>query len=80
MGKLQKIGQELKDAVATPTGKQKEAYGRFCHTMAAAAIIGLITVVHLDSVASWYIVSRAFALGICAIVLFIVGAALSKGE
>ena len=81
MGKrLQALRQELKKTFFTPTLKQKEAYGRFCHTLSAAALVGVVTVLHLDSEPSWYIAKRFTALVASAMVLFVVGAMLSKGE
>lgn len=80
MKKSAKIRKELKDAFLTPTIKQKEAYGRFCHTLTVAAIAGVLTVLHLDSELTWYIASRAIALTSGALILFVIGAVLSKGE
>jgi hypothetical protein len=77
---LNKLRHELNDAFKTPTTKQKEAYGRFCHTLSAAAIVGLVTVVHMDSELTPFIAKRAFALVVCSVILFAIGAALSKGE
>lgn len=78
--RLQMLRRELKSAFTTPTLKQKEAYGRVCHTLASAGIVGLITVVHLDDKITQFIAARAIALAISAMVLFIVGSILSKGE
>lgn len=78
--RLEKLHQELKSTILTPTVKQKESYGRFCHTLSAAAIVGLVTVIHLDSELTLFIAQRSIALAGCAVVLFIVGAMLSKGE
>ena len=77
---LSKLRRELGSAFRTPTGKQKEAYGRFCHTLAAAAVVGLVTVVHMDNHLTAFIAERAIALVFSAVVLFVIGAALSKGE
>lgn len=78
--RLNKLRRELASAFRTPTGKQKEAYERFCHTLSAAAVIGVVTVVHMDNHLTVFIAERAIALVFSAVVLFVIGAALSKGE
>jgi hypothetical protein len=81
MGKRSKtMLAELKNAFSAPTLKQKEAYGRFCHTLSATALVGAVTVLHLDIEPTWYITKRFIALVLSAVVLFVVGAMLSKGE
>lgn len=77
---LSKLRQEVKDAFLTPTLKQKEAYGRFCHTLASASVVGFITVLHLDTEPTFFLAKRAIALFVCGLTLFLVGSVLSKGE
>lgn len=78
--KLTKLKEEVRSAFSTPALKQKEAYGRFCHTLASASIVGFVTVIHLDNKPSWFIVERAIALFCCGVAMFIVGSILSQGE
>ena len=77
---LSKLRQEIRGAFLSPTLKQKEAYGRFCHTLASASVVGFITVLHLDTEPTWFMAKRAIALFVCGLVLFFVGSILSKGE
>jgi hypothetical protein len=58
--------------------KQKEAYGRFAHNLAAAAIIGAVTV--LFSEASLVGALRITGLMLSALICFALGAVLTKGE
>jgi hypothetical protein len=71
---------DLGGALLSPSAKQKEAYGRFFHTLSAASIIGAITVAFSETHASWYVVSRVAALSSWGVVLFCAGALFSKGE
>ena len=42
--KLDLLADAIREAFEHPTIKQKEAYGRFAHTLAAAAVIGAASV------------------------------------
>ena len=77
---LIKLRDELKSALRTPTLKQKDAYGRFSHTLSAASFVGAATVMFAETHASLYAVGRIAALIFWAVVLFVIGAILSKGE
>ena len=70
----------LRDALQRPTLKQKEAYGRFAHTLAAAAIIGAASL--LFSEARWTLADtfRVGGLLSSGLVCFALGATLCKGE
>jgi hypothetical protein len=35
--------------LGTPNAKQKEAYGRYCHTLSVAGVIGSLTLVFSES-------------------------------
>lgn len=72
--------QETKSAFRTPTAKQKEAYGRLMHTLSAASFIGAVSVMFSETQASLYVVTKISALVIWGVLLFWVGAILSKGE
>lgn len=81
MGKrFSKLLDETKSAFSTPTPKQKEAYGRLSHTLCAASLAGAVTVMFTETHASPYVVSRIGALVFWGVLLFWVGAILSKGE
>ncbi|MGT2509641.1 hypothetical protein [Cupriavidus basilensis] len=72
--------QEVKMSIAAPTKDQRLQYGRFVHTLSATAIIGMAGFLAgkpgwtLDSIVS------VINLLVAAVVLFAVGAVLSKGE
>lgn len=78
--RLEKLLREVKLAFITPTIKQKEAMGKFCHTLSSASFIGFVTVLHLGSEPTWYIAKRAMALFASSVILFVVGSMMSKGE
>jgi hypothetical protein len=66
-------------ALTDPTVKQKEAYGRFAHTLAAAAVIGEVTLIFAEG-APWASVWRIVGLALSGVTCFVGGALLSKGE
>lgn len=78
--KFRMLLDSIKQTFQYPTIKQKEAYGRFCHTLAAAALAGSLTVLHLDNKQTAFIAARFMVLLVSAVVLFVIGAMLSKGE
>ena len=78
--RLQKLLQETKSAIKTPTLKQKEAYGHLAHTMSAASLIGSVTVMFTEPSLTTDVGARIGALVIWDVLLFWVGALLSKGE
>lgn len=81
MGKrLQRLLEETKSAFRTPTLKQKEAYGRLSHTLSAASLIAAVSVMFAETEASLYVVSKVVSLVFWGVLLFWVGAVLSKGE
>ena len=69
----------LRDAFERPTLKQKEDYGRFAHNLAAAAIIGAVTVLFFSD-ASLVGALRITGLMLSALICFALGAVLTKGE
>ena len=71
---------ETRSAFRTPTLKQKEAYGRLSHTFSAASWIGAVTVLFTETNATLFVLSKIAALIIWGVVLFWLGAILSKGE
>ena len=61
---IRKLELEIRRAFVAPTVKQKEAYGRFAHTLAAAAIIGDVTIIFGDWIvvpmSAWRVVGLTF--------------------
>ncbi|CAN7767680.1 hypothetical protein LJR296_007237 [Cupriavidus necator] len=72
--------QEARMAIVAPTKDQRLQYGRFTHTLSAAAIVGLAG--YSTSRPGWNLtaVANGVSLFVIAGVLFAVGAVLSKGE
>jgi len=70
----------IRDAFLAPTLKQKEAQGRFFHTLSAACIIGATTVIFTEAEVTAYIAFRVAALIAVGVLPFTVGSILSKGE
>lgn len=77
---LIKLWTEAKSAFRTPTLKQKEAYGRLSHTLCAASLIGAVSVTFTETHASVPVLVKIAALIFWGVLLFCVGALLSKGE
>ncbi|WP_427308732.1 hypothetical protein [Cupriavidus sp. H39] len=67
-------------AVTAPTKEQRQQSGRFAHTLSAAALIGASG--YVGSSRAWNLSAVADVLSLIAIgvVLFLVGAVLSKGD
>ncbi len=67
-------------AIIEPHKDQRQQYGRFAHTLSAAALIGLVG--YFKSVQTWSLLAawEIFCLLIGSVVLFVVGAVLSKGD
>jgi hypothetical protein len=78
--KVVKVILEIRQAFVAPTVNQKEAYGRFAHTLAAAAIIGDVTIIFGDWIvvplSAWRVVGLTFTGVIC----FFSGSMLATGE
>ena len=70
---------ELRAAFVAPTVKQREAYGRFAHTLATASVIGAITIVSTEGVTRSS-TGRVTVLIVAGVTCFLTGAMLSKGE
>ena len=67
----------LHRAFVTPTSKQRGAYGRFLHNLAAACVIADTSLMFPDSRYGAHYVAALFAAGV---VCFVAGALLSKGD
>jgi len=70
---------ELRAAFVAPTLKQREAYGRFAHTLAAASVIGAVTIMFTED-GAWSTTARVTGLIVAGVTCFLTGALLSKGE
>ena len=78
--KSRELRMALVAAFRRPTHRQKEAYGRFAHTLAAAAVIGAVTVLFSEMRFSFGGTMRLAGLILSGLVCFAVGAILNKGE
>ncbi|MDB5819945.1 MAG: hypothetical protein JWQ11_3585 [Rhizobacter sp.] len=67
----------LIEPVLNPTGKQKESYARFFHTLSAACFIGTVTVTY--SAENAWVGLRSVTLGVMGAVFFLFAAPLAKG-
>jgi fructose-specific phosphotransferase system IIC component len=70
------VAGALETAFRSPTGKQQEAYARYCHTLSAAVLIagGAIPFATAETTPS--VILRVVAAGIVALLLFAWGALL----
>ena len=71
---------EVYMAIAAPTKDQRLQYGRYLHTLSAAAAVGVGGYISSKPGWSWASVANSASLFATAVVLFGVGAILSKGE
>lgn len=74
------IWPRLAKALTDPTQRQKEAYARFMHTLAAAAVIGAITLLFTEGAISSALVYRMTGLVIGAVVCFAGGVLLLERD
>lgn len=79
MQSLKRLLTTAMTMVAKPTPKQAEAYGRYCHQLSVAALLGFITLPFTHDGTQTPYVREGF-LVTWAVVLFLMGARLSKGE
>ncbi len=77
---MKKLVRRLAAFMAALTPKQKEAIGRHAHTLSAAAIIAGATFTFGDGSLTTVQVLRTAALFVVAVLLWIVGVHLSKGD
>lgn len=80
MSVVRRFLRECVSALRTPTQKQVDSYGKLLHTLAAASLVGCVTVTWTTQTWSLYNVSQAAGLFLAAVVAFFLGAILSKGE
>lgn len=78
--KTRELRAEIIAAFRSPTLKQKETYGRFAHTLAAANLIGAATLYFADIQTTLILLYRIAMMLTAGMILFCVGALLSRGE
>jgi len=67
-------------AIIEPSKDQRQQYGRFAHTLSAGATIGFVGYFKSVPVWSFHTVADLCGLFFAGVVLFVVGAVLSKGD
>jgi hypothetical protein len=70
----------LAAAFRSPSAKQKELYGRYFHTLSAAAAIGATTVLFAEVHPTPFVVVGVVGAAVIGVVLFLFGAVLSRGN
>lgn len=69
----------VKQAFNAPNGKQREAFGRFFHTISIACLVGTATVIFAVPPHSFWVL-KTVVLMVCFAVAFTAGSIFSKGE
>ncbi|MBB1634982.1 MULTISPECIES: hypothetical protein [Cupriavidus] len=72
--------QEVRLALFLPSKDQRMQYGRFVHTLSASAVIGMAGYLAGKPGWSWGAALNVIGFSVTGVVLFAVGAVLSKGE
>ena len=70
----------LGSALRSPTAKQKEAYGRYLHTLSAAGMIGAVTLIFPGSFPTTSAIVRATTMLLAAVILFLSGTVLIRED
>ena len=78
--RLNALRKEIAAVFHHPSVRQKEAYARFAHTLAAASVIGAITLAFAEGSATWAWFWKTYGLAVIGVTLFVAGAVLLKGE
>ena len=73
------IRDELHQGLTKPSPKQKEAIGRYLHTLSAAALVGEVSLVW-TALPSWKSLLGVVLLGTTWVMLFLMGLIFSKVE
>jgi hypothetical protein len=71
---------DIAEAFRSPSGKQTEAYARFAHTLAAAALIGAVTLLFAEAPSTWGSFWRLLGLMVFGVLSFLGGAVLLKDD
>lgn len=74
------ILSQVATAIVAPTKDQRQQYGRFAHTLSAAAIIAACGYIGSTRVWSVSAITDVLSLSAISVVLFLAGAVLSKGD
>jgi hypothetical protein len=72
--------RDIAEAFRSPSGKQKEAYARFAHTLAAASLIGAVTLLFAEAPSTWGALWRIAGLAAFGVLSFLGGSVLLKDE
>ena len=82
MEKMRTLLAIMNSVFLRPTSKQKEAYGRFLHTLSAACMVGAVWIAFTESQTGhfWSVTGEVAPFVLLGLALFIVGGILSKGE
>ncbi len=70
----------LLGAFRRPTLKQKEAYGRFCHTLSAALFIGAASIGFTEVAVTIPVIFRLLFMVLVGVILFLFGIIQFEGE
>jgi hypothetical protein len=61
-----------------PNSKQREAYARYCHTLSAVAMVGLVTLIFSELSLTAPVVLRAVSMLVAGVVLLVIGTSLLR--
>jgi hypothetical protein len=64
---------KIRDSLVRPTVRQREAYGRFTHTLSAASIVGAFTIAWTGSGWTFQKLGKVGGLAWVGLVLFLAG-------
>lgn len=67
-------------AISEPTKAQREQYGRYHHSLSAASVVGMVSCIGSSPGWSTSHVLNVLGLFAAAVVLFLIGAVLCKGD
>ena len=74
-----KLAWDIWQSFSAPTGKQQEAYARLLHTLAAASVIGEVTVIFAEGAMTSTAIFRVAGLTVSGVTCFVMGALLLRG-
>jgi hypothetical protein len=74
---IRRYSLALREAFVAPTGKQKEAYGRFLHNVAAACLFAATSILFTEN---RYGIAHLAALLAIGVSCFVVGSVSSRGD
>ena len=74
---ISRFAVAFRNAFVAPSGKQREAYARFLHNLAAACLIGGTSIVFTEN---RYGIAHVIALLTLGVVCFVSGAVFCRGD